>query len=838
VAWAARGEKAAIAGGVALALPWDIDGALANVRSFHPRLRATLALFASWVIFFSSVIFTSRVLFDRDLMLTELPLRQYMAERLASGEIPQWFPYEILGLPFSGSLVASPFHPQAVLHLLFSVAVATKWRILLAYLFGLAGMYRLIRLLGGTRVAAVGGSWAFAFSGYAVSVNNDIPFLMPMSTAPWLYASMWRMTRRENPRDVAAAGFWWAMIMTGGDAQLFVESGLIGLGLLLASSRVTIAGLRAFVTKPSLAFLPGDWRAFLRTPLARFIGAGVIATLLCAAEVLPALMLRNENERAVWKETNTLAKGWAIHPYRLLDFFIPRFTPDQFREEAGWLIGKRIDYFAFTVFVGATVAVIAAMGVLANVRRSRVTIALFASCVAAFILSMGYYAGGTLFGTHFSVLQTLWKLAPPFTKFRYPEKYLAVFVLMLGPLTALGIDAAVTHGRRAGQIALGIGGFVLAVALTVPGLTLVKNWMQFTGVPLDSRRTVSDELQAALAQSWTTGLTQTGIAFLVVGLLLLRVAIDQRLLLLLPLAIFADLAIGNTGRMPLVDREVAEDVGSLERQLLTLQRPRQPPLRIFPAAPDTSFDLLAPDIRVAKTHLFSYSNDGARGHIAPFDINSPSEEWRVLQTFFGRTAPAIGDWIPRFNVCYRVATDRAPEAEGETPVPGMSDGDFRVVKHDCQSRAYLASAIRVDTGKGEIADFHAAGDIMRPGLPRNQVVWEKGPEIVGGGGGVHWVSAEPERLEMEVTAQAQSALVVSDAYALGWTATVDGNPTPIYATNGAGRGVVVPEGKHTVVMTYEAPGLRLGLWLGALGLLICLGFAGWSRRFAGAQAAA
>lgn len=848
---------------------------------FAPRHRATLALGLSWVVFFFPVIFTSRVLFDRDLMLTEMPLRQYMAERLASGEIPQWFPYEILGLPFSGSLVASPFHPQAILHLLFSVAVAMKWRILLAYVLGLAGMYRLIRLFGASRVAAVGGAWAFAFSGYAISVNNDIPFLMPMCTAPWLYASMWRLALRENPRDVAAAGLWWALLATGGDAQLFVESGLVGLGLLVAASSLTVVKLKAFLNAPSWEALPWRWPAVLRTPFARFTGSAVIASLLCSAEVLPGFLLRNENERAAWKETRTLAKQWAIHPYRYLDFFIPRFTTDVWREEAGWLLGKRIDYFAFTVFIGATVAVIICVGLSANLRRWKWALGAALSALLLFVLSIyfrgvpftwgdqkldwavvlrflsiasivvGLIAGGgasdkwrlilaiglsLLFSFWLSTgywggaLMQFWKIAPPFTKFRYPEKYLAVFVLMLGPLTAWGIDAATTRGRRVAQVAMGLGGAVLALAFMVPSRTILKTWMQWTSVPVNPNNIVKEEMLAALARSWETGLMHTGVAFLVIGGALLLIRSDRRLLPLLPLLIFADLALGNGGRMPLVDREIAEDIGSLEHSLATLQRARQPPLRVFSARPDTSVDSLPPDERIAKTHLFSYSNDGARGHVAPFDINSPSEEWRVLQTFFGPQAPAVGDWIPRFNVCYRIATEGAPPTQEETIVPGMAEDGFQVVKHDCQSRAYLASAIPVNTGKGAEEDFHAAGDIMRPGLPRNQAVWEKGPGIVGGGGGVHWVSSDPERLEMEVSANAQSALVVSDAYALGWTATVDGVPTPIYATNGAARGVVVPEGKHVVVMTYNAPGLTIGLWCGALGLLICLGLLVLSRR--------
>jgi Bacterial membrane protein YfhO len=45
-------------------------------------------------------------------------------------------------------------------------------------------------------------------------------------------------------------------------------------------------------------------------------------------------------------------------------------------------------------------------------------------------------------------------------------------------------------------------------------------------------------------------------------------------------------------------------------------------------------------------------------------------------------------------------------------------------------------------------------------------------------------------------------LVANELYYPGWTATVDGKPTPIYPTNAVMRGVVVPAGVSTVEVTY------------------------------------
>jgi len=54
------------------------------------------------------------------------------------------------------------------------------------------------------------------------------------------------------------------------------------------------------------------------------------------------------------------------------------------------------------------------------------------------------------------------------------------------------------------------------------------------------------------------------------------------------------------------------------------------------------------------------------------------------------------------------------------------------------------------------------------------------------------------RIRIQVNASADRLLVLSDSYYPSWRATIDGDDTKIYKTNYAFRGVVVPEGDHTV----------------------------------------
>ena len=74
-----------------------------------------------------------------------------------------------------------------------------------------------------------------------------------------------------------------------------------------------------------------------------------------------------------------------------------------------------------------------------------------------------------------------------------------------------------------------------------------------------------------------------------------------------------------------------------------------------------------------------------------------------------------------------------------------------------------------------------------------------------------WDSVDPDRPALLVTTEAPGLLVLADTWMPGWTATVDGRPTPVLRGNYAQR--VIPlaaAGRHVIVMQYHAPGFVLG----------------------------
>lgn len=75
----------------------------------------------------------------------------------------------------------------------------------------------------------------------------------------------------------------------------------------------------------------------------------------------------------------------------------------------------------------------------------------------------------------------------------------------------------------------------------------------------------------------------------------------------------------------------------------------------------------------------------------------------------------------------------------------------------------------------------------------------------------------------------EKIMVFQIPYAGGWTLRVDGQKVPLFQANGMYLGAVIPEGRHTIELTYVTPGLLPGLAGFAAGLILLI-FAETVRR--------
>ncbi|MFC2023355.1 YfhO family protein [Chloroflexota bacterium] len=89
---------------------------------------------------------------------------------------------------------------------------------------------------------------------------------------------------------------------------------------------------------------------------------------------------------------------------------------------------------------------------------------------------------------------------------------------------------------------------------------------------------------------------------------------------------------------------------------------------------------------------------------------------------------------------------------------------------------------------------------------------------------VEWTALDPNTMRIDVKASGPAFVVVSEVYYPGWQARVEDQEAIILRVDHALRGVVVPAGGHTVVLEYHPLTVYWGAALGALGILLALGF--------------
>lgn len=88
---------------------------------------------------------------------------------------------------------------------------------------------------------------------------------------------------------------------------------------------------------------------------------------------------------------------------------------------------------------------------------------------------------------------------------------------------------------------------------------------------------------------------------------------------------------------------------------------------------------------------------------------------------------------------------------------------------------------------------------------------------------------DTDSISGDITVSSDKVLCLSVPYSAGWTAYVDGVKTDILKANLMYSGILLESGTHRIELHYRTPGLRMGLLLSAMGILLLLGIL-WTWR--------
>ena len=770
-----------------------------------PAARALLALGALAAVLFAPVLFAGRIFYERDIHLWFWGQAETFVRCLGAGSWPVWDPYLAFGHPLWANPGAQVLYPVTWAHLLVQPPAFYTLYVVSHYLFAGLGTYLLGRRIGLGFPAALAAAAFWTASGPFLSLASLWQHYAGIAWLPWvLVAGERAWSKPSAPRTLV----W----------------GVAAAGQALAGS-VDACFMTAAVS--AVWFLPRvstDGPAAARRRFAAATGAGVVAVALSAALWVPAAELLRQGRRSAI--TPAAIAEWSLHPAGLGQLWLP-LLPNHLplRPDVGQaLFDGRGEPLLASLYLGLALLPLVAA---AFARRWRSAALILAAIGAGALL--------VALGHHTALLAALLKI-PLLRMFRYPSKAVVVTAFAWALLAGLGLDAWLRGERGRGPVLAGIAGSLLAAGLaafvflrprTVAAAVLAPG---VDGAAVLAPVAGSMFFAALLAGAATVFATRPG-----------RIA---------PCAVAAlavlDLAAAQRGLNP------TAPAATLSRPPITLNAiERRPTTRIFafsyevqradpPLRRPPMFDAFRvtpgrhPDPAVARAlglQMYLHSSVASRWGLATgYEADAlgigPRELLDLdMLLLDSEETPSFLRMMRLGAIDYVIALHREglEELELVAVIPSPFDRPVHVYRvPDPLARVFAVDTVRVLTGRA------AQAALLDPGFdPRREAVLSEGPSISGGGLRIETqlLDYAPDRIRAGVDATVPAYLVVVDAWAPGWRASVDGVAAPVVRANLAFRAVPVPPGRHLVELRYRPRSVRDGLVVSGLAVLGCLAIA-------------
>lgn len=728
---------------------------------------------------------------------------------------PLWMPNFFSGMPTFGNVAYLPhdvsYVQRAVVAVLRLFYLNSTWGWIVVFYF-LAGlfMYLLARAFELGRAAALFAGLTFMLSPYGIGLaaEGHGSKLMAVAYLPLAVLLTHMVFRR---RDLLSVGLLAA-----------------GIGTVLLTNHMQIVYyvmmvLAVFVVVRIIA----DWKERR--------GAALTATALTAAGVLVGGAIASYIYLSVYEYapfsirgsgaagvagglTWEYATSWSWHPQELLTLLIPSFFG--FQSPNYW---GTMPFTNSTVYIGLLPLLLG--GLALAYRRNATTVFLAVLSVLVVLMS---------FGKHFALLyDLLFTVLPFFNKFRAPAMILHLIAFTGALLGAYGLDWLLRRDRPAEEPALArrllIGGGVVAAFGVVLFLlrdvvfdSLRGSMFVKEGDLAVLQQQFGQRAQAALAQLqrtrfdllWNDAMLFVLIALAAVALVwaYLKGKLAQGVFAACMLALLVvDLTV-VIGRGNFIDPKPSADLARRFDPDATVRflQAQPGPFRVFPLG------------QWYQDNTFAYHGvQSIYGyHPAKLKIYQTMLD-SCLQRSPDPDFPLNMSVINMLNVRYLVAGGRLPEDR------------FRLVNVDEAKRmltyenpAALPRAFFVREARVVPDPLRVLEAMNAPSFdPSRTALLEKEPAALGtpDSTSVRVTSYGAHRIVLEAFTTAPALLVLSEIYyPAGWSATIDGAAAEIYKTNYVLRSLVVPAGRHEVVVAFDPPAYRLGKTLSMAGWSVAL----------------
>ncbi|MBK5257382.1 MAG: YfhO family protein [Vicinamibacteria bacterium] len=745
-------------------------------------LRRTLAgaVIGSMTLLVFGPLLAGKVIFERDVYHLWHGQMEGIVRAVAEGGLPLWDPTVSFGEPLM-ELPAQLLYPFTWLGMIMSAGKYYSLSVLFHHLFGGLGMLLLLRALRASETACLLGTVLWMSSGPWLSTANMLNLFTGTSWIPWM---MLAAERTATHPTVRSALLWGASVAAC---------------LLTCSEPVFMGGL-----------LAGVWYLFrflqLRGSVPRYLILGSLALttaiLLSAGQWFPLVGNLAGTARANLPEN--VRTYWSLHPLLLLQIPYPLFY-----RSLPFVWAESFDDFVspllHSVYAGIGPLVLAGIAVAGLKGRGRLLGAVFA---ASILFALGGYAPAyDLIADHTPILASL----------RFPVKAMLLASFVLSVLAALGWDQARQDWRR-GRAA--VAGFLLGlVVLCVIGVRLV-------GPLIASKPSFTDVLWSLAGFGPTVVIG----AMMMYALSRMDKTLGHRLLLMACVALpttYSHARLNEmapeallTYRPPMVDAFFGDGGKRLYFRTRDQDTPKVADLN-RKAPPGFEWEVA---VALSVKQILPPTASRIFGIRSSFDDDIKNVQTRYIRLLSQLLRDAHGTpgelrVMQAAGVTHMVTldtkgTDALTLVHSERTLMGDMVYLYRVP-------GPLPWCFVVD-GIRNVDNYRAAIDLAYSGYDLRSIAID--PEMApqppsGAGRGECSVEVDgTSRTVATITSPRDGLAVFLDAWAPGWTATLDGQPAPVTRANLAFRGVAAPAGTHRVELRYRPQRLFVGLWISGLSL--------------------
>lgn len=691
-----------------------------------------------------------------------------------NGRLPLWNPRECAGMPTMANCQSQAFLPSNVLSLLLfdvdtAMSLQVLWRILLAGVLA----YLSFRMLGSSLWASRFFSILWAFSPYYLNTIN-----WPMSNVnawwPVLFAGTELIRRGQSRKGFLFVSLAGGCMLMGGHPQ----------------TAFVFAGYTALYFVVSMALFSGSFRLFMVSCI-QYAAAWALGLGMACVQAVPFLDYLRQF-------TASDIRAYITPPKILVSLFVSRFWGSE-TDGTFWSDDDILNCFMSNnhyVGLAAMAGIVLCFAALTKQNglrglRHHHTVLLGCAAVAT---------GISMSIPPFSLLMAV----KGFTTLRlmYHINFLSAALCVLG---AWGLERWFETEREPQKL-LSLLVMGIPVAFIVAASVIIA---QFSPRYNDI---IEFYTYKQIAIALVLGLIVLGILYLScfskrtrvfwVGLIGITIV---------------DLAWATHGQNPTMPKQqITQQI-----KLFEYMKTKPQPCRLIPFFNEDRFVGIGAMNNYGLEEWTGYDGlfpESTSRFITHDKLTDSRNFRRVLAAEYYLVQSKASDWSPEFT---RILKEKNA-LEYETTIDGVDV--YRLT--EALPRARLVGTVQETENKEALwvklakegKDAVDVTNVVLTSSPPSGAL----PNTTGFVGEATISRYENERVVIDCSATTDCALVLADTYFSGWQAFVDGKRSEIFPAYDAFRGVLIPQGKHTVEFVYKPVSLTVGLLLSGVFFLIWL----------------